>query len=81
MKSRKAFLTALVGAPLAVVAGKAAATFDPEGEPIPETSPLIVMNGGSLSNFRIDGGMSRREAKTLISVTGNSAIIGTGSLS
>jgi hypothetical protein len=58
--SRKGFLRAALG----MGAGAMAARMDPEGEPLPDTAPLIVVNapGAVLSNLMINAGDSRRTA-------------------
>lgn len=50
--------------PAAVAAGAVAARVDPDGEPLPESAPLIVLkgNGTSINNVHIDATKDRRTA-------------------
>lgn len=64
---RGRFLRRMMVPTVGVAAGAAAKALDPDGEPIPDTAPLIQVNapGATLSNLRIDASGSRRTAVQL----------------
>lgn len=73
--SRRQMLGGLFGAAVAPVVKR----LDKEGEPVPDTAPLIAINapGVHLSNFTIEGGTSRR-AGTAIAINASHGLIEKG---